>query len=146
MLVTSWRDNATLEVQNDLDGLVNASLPFATRMLEEHGEFFPYAIALDDSGERRMVASDPGKGDRPASTDVLSMLVVGLRGERDALRAVALVSDVRLAESDAVRVELEHRDGHAIAVFLPYTQKRLRRGIAFGDLTAGPGSVQVWSA
>jgi len=144
--VTSWRDSATPEAQDDLDGLVNAALPFATQLLEEHGEFFPYGVALDASGEARMVAGDPGQGEQPASLDVLATLVSGLRDQRDSLRAVALVSDVRLADSDAVRVELEHRDGHAMAVLLPYKKKRLRRGMDFGDLTAGPGSQQVWSS
>ena len=115
-------------------------------MLEEHGEFFPYGVALDACGEARMVAGEPGQGEQPASLDVLLTLVEGLRAERKSLRAVALISDVRLAESDAVRVELEHRDGHAIAVLLPYKKKRLRRGVDFGDLIATPGSQQVWSA
>jgi hypothetical protein len=144
--MTSWRDSATSEAQEDLDGLVNAALPFAAQMLEQHGEFFPYGVALDASGEVRMIAGDPGHGERPPSADVLSTLVAGLRSQRDDLRAAALVSDVRLADSDAVRVELEHRDGHAIAAFLPYKQKRLRRGIEFGDLSADSGSPQVWSA
>jgi len=61
------------------------------------------------------------------------------------LRAIALVTDVRLAESDAVRVELEHREGRALAVFLPYRKKRVRRGIEYGNLSAGPGTQQVWS-
>ena len=149
--VSSWRDSATQQAQDDLDdlddldGLVNASLPFAQQMLDEHGEFFPHAVALDETGDLRMIAGDPGQGEQPASASVLATLVDGLRRERASLRAVALVSDVRLADSDAVRVELEHRDGHTIAVVLPYKKKRLRRGVEYGDLNAGLGSAQVWS-
>ena len=91
MLVTSWRDSATPEAQDDLDGLVNEALPFATQMLEQHGEFFPYAVALHSSGESRLVAG-------------------------------------------------------AMAVFLPYKPKRLRRGIDFGDLSAASGTQQVWTS
>src|SRR5690606_29817717 len=98
-----------------------------------------------ESGEARMVAADPGEGERPASLDVLRALAQGLRTQRDGLRAVALVSDVRLSETDAVRVELEHREGQALAVFLPYNKKRLRRGVEYSDLTAGPGEPQVWA-
>jgi hypothetical protein len=58
---------------------------------------------------------------------------------------VALVSDVRLSDTDAVRVELEHREGQALAVFLPYKKKRMRRGVEYSDMTAGPGSRQVWA-
>lgn len=143
--MTSWRDGASQQAQDDLDGLVGVALPFAEQMLDEHGEFFPYAVALDESGDARMVAADPGGGEQPASLDVLATLIGGLRAERDGLRAVALVSDVRLSDSDAVRVELEHREGQAMAVFLPYKKKRMRRGVEYSDMTAGPGVPQVWA-
>ena len=143
--MTSWRDDASQQAQDDLDGLVGAALPFAEQMLDQHGEFFPYAVALDVSGEARTVAADPGGGEQPASLDVLATLTEGLRAERDGLRAVALVSDVRLSDSDAIRVELEHREGQALAVFLPYKKKRMRRGVEYSDMTAGPGAPQVWA-
>jgi hypothetical protein len=143
--VTSWRDNATQQAQNDLDELLNASLPFAQQMLEKHGEFFPYAVAITAFGETRLVAGDPGLGEQPTSAEVLHMLLGGLRAERDTLRAAAMVSDVRLSSSDAVRIEVEHQEGQAIVAFLPYGRKRLRTGIEYGDLTAGSGDRQVWT-
>lgn|SRR5690606_39076846 len=142
--MTSWRDGASEQAQDDLDGLVGAALPFAQQMLEQHGEFFPYAVALDESGEARMVAADPGMGEQPASLDVLAALASGLRSERDGLRAVALVSDVRLSDSDAVRVELEHREGQALAVFLPYKKRRLRKGVDYTEMSASAGNPQIW--
>lgn len=143
--MTSWREDASQQAQDDLDGLVGAALPFAEQMLDQHGELLPYAVALDEAGEARMIAADPGRGEQPAIVDVLGMLTEGLRAQRDGLRAVALVSDVRLSDSDAVRVELEHREGQALAVFLPYRRKRIRRGVEYFDMTAGPGSRQVWA-
>ena len=126
--MSSWRDSATQQAQDDLDRLVNAALQFAQQMLDQHGEFFPYGIALTADGEMAMVAADSGGSDRPASSDVLATLLDGFQRDRASLRATATVSDVRLSSSDAIRVELEHRDGHAMAVVLPYTKKRLRRG------------------
>jgi hypothetical protein len=114
-------------------------------MLEKHGEFFPYACALSSSDETKLVAGDPGEGDQPSSVEVLQVLVEGLRAERGTLRAAALVSDVRLAESDAIRVQVEHMEGQAITVLLPYRKKRLRRGVEFGESTAGQGDRQVWA-
>jgi hypothetical protein len=142
----SFRDSASQQVQDDLDGLMNAALPFAQRMLAEQGEFVPYGVARELDGETRMVAVDRGHGRPPTNSDLLVALVHRLRSERDSLRAVALVSDVHLAASDAIRVELEHREGHATAVFLPYTKKRLPRGVEFGDLEARLRTQQVWSA
>jgi hypothetical protein len=143
--VTSWRDSATQQAQDDLDGLLDASLPFAQEMLDKHGEFFPYALAVSASGETMQMAGDPGEGaSSPPSVAVLQTLVDGLRAVRDTLRASAVVSDVRLSDSDAIRVELEHAEGEAIVVLLPYRRKRLRRGIEYGETSASQGERQIW--
>jgi class 3 adenylate cyclase len=76
--------------------------------------------------------------------DVLNQLVGGLQEQAGNLRAAALVADVRAGTSDAVRVELEHRDGQAIRALLPYKRKRLRRGIDYGELVAAPGGQRFW--
>ena len=99
---------------------MNRAFPFAQQMLTTHGEFFRYTVGLGQSGDVRMFAADSGGDEHPLSTEVLQELVDGLRSERDALRAVAVTSDVRVSDSDAIRVELEHRDGLAIAVLLRY--------------------------
>lgn len=143
--MTSWRDAASQQAQDDLDGLLGSSLPFAQEMLDKRGEFYPYAAAITASDETRLIAGDPGEGEQPTSVAVIQVLVEGLRAERDTLRATAVVSDVRRSDSDAVRVELEHEEGHAIVAFLPYRTKRLRRGVEYGQVTAGPGELQVWS-
>ena len=143
--MTSWRDSASPQTQDDLDRLLDESLPFAQELLEKNGEFFPYAIALTASGELKHVAGDPGEGDQPSSVAVLQTLVEGLREEADTNRAAAVVSDVRLSDSDAVRVELEHSEGQAIVVLLPYRTKRLRRGIEYGETRASQGERQIWS-
>lgn len=140
----SWRDSASPQAQDDLDNLLNEALPFAQQMLDEHGEFFPYAVTTDAAGGIGMVAGDPGVGENPSSLDVLAVLVDGLRNARQSLRAVGLVSDVRLSSSDAIRVELEHVEGPAMAVVLPYATRRYRRGIDYGDLSAAASSPSVW--
>jgi hypothetical protein len=91
------------------------------------------------------VAGEPGLGEHPNSADILQLLVEGLRAQRDALRAAATVSDVRLSGSEAVSVEVEHEEGLAIAVLLPYRKKRLRGGIEYGETTAAPGGRKVWT-
>src|SRR5438105_40909 len=78
--------------------------------------------------------------------DVISTLVRGLQRDRGSLRAAAIAADVRTSDSDAVRVELEHRDGHAFQVLMPYKKERVRRGVEYGTLSAAPGRQQIWSA
>src|SRR6266508_6622053 len=102
-MTPSWREAASQEAQDDLDGLVNATLPFAQQMLERHGEFFPFAAAVTSDGTVELFGTDPGADDRPASRDVLNQLVGGLRDRVGNLRATALVADVWGGDSDAVR-------------------------------------------
>ena len=143
--MTSWRDSASRQSQDDFDGLLNVTLPFAQQMLAKGGEFYPFGAAVTATGETRLFAGDPGQGEHPASAEVLSTLLGGFRQTRADLRAVAICSDVRLTDSDAVRVELEHRDGHAMAVLMPYKKKRFGRGVEYGELRAGAADRQVWT-
>jgi hypothetical protein len=144
--MTSWRETTSQQAQEDLDALLELTLPFAQQQLAEHGEFFPFAAAVGADGTPRLIAADPGLGERPTSRDVLDQLVGGLREQAGDIRAAALVADVRVGESDAARVELEHRDGQAICVLLPYKRRRLRCGVDYGELGAAPGQPRIWSS
>lgn len=140
----SWRDSASAETQTDMDRLLNLALPFAQQMLAKHGEFFPYAVAIDDDGHEQMVAGHPG-GEQPPSADVLSVLYDGLQARANAQRAAAVVADVKLREqgTDAIRVVLEHRDGVALAVFLPY--RKTSSGIDYGQIQATASKPRIWA-
>ena len=61
--MTSWRKAASQQAQDDLDGLLNATLPFARQMLEKRGEFAPFGANVDEADETKMVAADPGVGE-----------------------------------------------------------------------------------
>lgn len=143
--VTSWRDSASQQVQDDLDGLLNEVLPFAQQFLAEYGEFYPYGAAVTSDGETIIVGGDPDQGDHPSTDDVLQAVVSGLRENRDNLRAVAMVSDFRLADTDGVRVELEHREGQSMAVVLPYRRRRFPRGVEYGEMQADQGDRKIWT-
>lgn len=119
-------------------------MPFAEEMVSKHGEFYPYAVVLDLTGQPSMQAGDPRLGDKPSSDEVLATLVDDLRRRRHALRAVALVSDVRLEHSDAIRVETEHVEGIALMALLPYSKTR-RRDVEYGELFAVEGTRRVWN-
>lgn len=142
--MTSWRDGATQQSQDDLDGLLNVTLPFARQMLAKRGEFYPFGAAVTVDGETRLLADAPGQREHPASGDVRASLLDAMRREREEFRAIAVCSDVRLPDSDAIRVDLEHREGHAMAVLLPYKKKRLARSVEYQDLRAGTTDKTVW--
>jgi hypothetical protein len=142
--MASWRDAASQQAQDDLDGLLNAALPFAQQMLDKHGEFFPFAVAVDVHSDTRMIMGDPDLGERPPSAEVLSTILEELQRNREKFRAIARVSDVRAADSDAVRVEVEHSEGPSMAVLLPYRKRRLRSGVEYGSLEATVAAPAVW--
>jgi hypothetical protein len=141
----SWRDDTPAEIQDDLDRLTDEALQAAQHLLDESGEFYPFAVCLDDDGSSRIVAAYDGD-EHPPSRDVLELLYRGIAQERDGIRAAAVVAMVVVEGGDAVQAEVEHRDGGpAIAVFLPFSRKRLRRGLEYGDLAAAPGERHVWT-
>lgn len=145
--MASWRDNASLQAQNDLDGLLDAALGFAQQQLDTHGEFFPYAVAIGADDQAEMIAARPDPAEEhPRSLDVIDACLGALTDRRDNIRAGAVVADVRLPElgSDAIQVELEHVEGQALTVLLPYTKKRLRRGIDYGPIRAQAGTPRIW--
>lgn len=153
-----WRETASQQCQDDLDGLLDMTLQFARQMLETHGEFYPFGAAMSTDGQPGYLAADPGENDHPDKVEVLALMVGGLRDNRALYRAVAMCSDVRLhravdvnssdvllPDSDAVRFELEHQEGVALAVFLPYKKKRFGRGVEYGEFRAVTADRQVWS-
>ena len=143
--MSGWRDSASAQSQADLDGLVNAALPFATKLLDERGEFFPFGVVVTTEGATELFGADPGLGERPPSSEVQAHIVEGFRLSRDRLRATAACADVRLPDTDAVMVAVEHLEGPVLTVFLPYQKKRFGRSIQYGDLRASAGQRQVWA-
>lgn len=71
--MSSWRDAASAESQEDMDNLFNEAPVFAKTMLAKSGEFFPYALAVTQDGETKMVAGYTGS-ERPPSAEVLTLL------------------------------------------------------------------------
>ena len=142
--MATWRDQASEQAQADLDGLLNVVLPFAQKMLSDNGEFFPFGAIVTNEGRSELVAADPGLGERPPSASVLDGLLRSFRAKRDQTRATAACADVHREDTDAVMVALEHLEGVALNVFLPYKKKRFRGGLEFGAINASTGTRQVW--
>ena len=143
--MTSWRASTSQQAQDDLDDLLSAVLPFATRSLEKYGEFFPFAATVATDGEVRLVGADPGDGEHPNSSDVLTLLREGITADRDSLRAAAYVADVLVEGSDTVLVQLEHREGTALEVLVPYARSRFRKTLKTGGLSVQAGERYAWA-
>jgi hypothetical protein len=142
--MVSWRDTASAEAQDDFDQLFDAVLPFAEQTLSRYGELLPFGAAVSTDGKVILLAADSGPGEHPPSAAVLDTLHVGARASADRQRAVAFVADVRADGADAIQVELEHRQGASLVLVVPYTRRRLRRTITFGETRGSPGPARIW--
>jgi hypothetical protein len=123
-----------------MDSLLDVLMTFAVETLKRQGEFYPFAGFLPAEGGPELLAVAM-EDERPRSSDMNAELENALRTlVQEGARAGAIATDVRLPESDgdAIRVHVEHVQGDAVDVFMPYTKKMLR-GFDFGDLFAGAG-------
>jgi len=109
-------------------------------MLESQGAFYPYAVKLTEAGETEM-ATAPG-----GSEDTLVSLQEALAGQRSGLRSAAVVAAVHLQslESDAIRVDIEHRDGAALTIVIPYTRTKLRKKVERGEMQSMVVEPKIW--
>jgi hypothetical protein len=138
------------EPTDEIQELLNFLLPYAERMLNQHGEFYPYAAALDVDGELNAVGADLGD-DSPDVGELLVALHEGLRerAAEGAIRASGIAADVTLTDpdsgetTDAVQVELDHADADAVDIFVPYETEG--ESIKFGELVAAEGREPVFA-
>jgi len=145
--MSPWRDSASQQAQNDLDELLNASLGFAQVQLAEHGEYFPYAMVIGRNDRSELISVRPRTTDEtPSSEEVIASCRAAVRERRNELRAVAFVYEVRLVDSgDAIQVDLEHAEGSALTVHLPFVNCRSANSVEYGQLSASMGISRTWS-
>ena len=72
--MASWRDSASQQTQEDLDDLLGSTLDLAQHQLRTRGEFYPFAMTVNTSGERETVAVDI-PNDHPMSSEVITTLI-----------------------------------------------------------------------
>jgi hypothetical protein len=136
---------------DEIQELLNVLLPQAERMLAEHGEFYPYAVALDSGGEIAAVTPEVEDEEHPDVTEVLVTLHQGLREQaaEGVIRASGIAADVTLTDpdtgetTDAVQVELDHAEADPVDIYVPYESGG--DGVKFGELVAAQGREPVFT-
>ena len=137
------------EASDDLDALLDHLLTNAVEQLEAEGDFHPFAAAIDEDGELRMVGMEP-ETDEPSPQEIVDQLVASLAAaaERGEIRAAAVCANVTLpgegGEAEAALVQLEHRDDDPVDIALPYELHGDH--IHTGELVAGVGKRRVFPA
>jgi hypothetical protein len=127
--------------RDELDALLDPLLNFAQEMLRTKGEFLPFGATMTNEGQVSLTAADTGE-ERPESQVVIELLASGMRTQANAghIRAAGICYDSRFTpgggeKTDAIAVSLEHRQGDAALVMLPYSKGRFS-GLKFGQLVA----------
>lgn len=123
--------------KQEAEALMQAALPFAQKMLREHGEFFPYGAALLPDGKIGSVAAQPDNNQRPTSKEIIDLLSDAFRAgaAKGNYRATAIVANIvavppgKTERSDAIVVQLDHVSGYSVSVVFPYVRA------ANGELT-----------
>jgi hypothetical protein len=113
--------------KDEATDLMNMLVPFAEKMLREHGEFYPYGGTMMSDGSMTMTGAYNGN-EHPNSKDVIDMMVAAFKEEAHAgkYKATGIVYDVRTVppgateKTDAIAVRLDHRSGYSVVVMIPY--------------------------
>ena len=67
------QERAAMSPKEEAESLMNEGIPFATQMLQEHGEFFPYGYAMRRDGEILSIAAHDGT-EQPPSQELIELL------------------------------------------------------------------------
>ncbi|RBY96530.1 hypothetical protein DQ237_07800 [Blastococcus sp. TF02-8] len=133
-------------VRQDVTRLRSAALDAAVTSLERRGGFFPLGLSVDSAGrlEYHLTGSAAARLSPMAAIEVVER---SLLATRDELRAVALVMDITWLGSDAVRVDLEHRDCEGqLRIRTPYSLGRrlFGRTVTLGESDESHAEPRIW--
>ena len=145
--MSNWRDTASDEVQDDFDRLAEVTIAAARNFLDQNGDFIPFPMVVKSDGELALIGLEQPETPTPPDPQEVIAGIVGLfRDRRDSIRALAVGSDVEVpAEAtDAIEVRLEHRDGIAITILVPYQIDSLDDTYLYDEPRIQPGDRIIW--
>jgi hypothetical protein len=145
--MTNWRDGASDEVQDDFDRLAEVTIAAARNFLDHNGDFIPFPMAIKADGELALIGLEqPVTQTVPDVLEVLKGIETLFRDRRDSIRALAIGSDVQVPEeaTDAIEVRLEHRDGLAVTVIVPYQIDPLDDTYIYDEPRIQEGDRVIW--
>jgi hypothetical protein len=139
----AWRDDISEGAQGDLDTVFSQAAMLAQTLLMRNREFFPFAATISAKGAVGLSTPIPDAA-TPTVHDVIESIVAELKTGKAGTRAYAITALARTPEGgEAVRIELEHKEGIALVIGLPVVRSE-SGAISFGDMRALPGSRLVW--
>jgi hypothetical protein len=143
----NWRKGASEEVQDDFDRLAEVTIAAARNFLDQGGDFIPFPMVIKSDGELALIGLEqPITPTVPDVLEVMSGIVQLFRDRRDSIRALAVGSDVQVPSeaTDAIEVRLEHRDGLAITLIVPYQIDSLDDTYIYDEPRVQAGDRLIW--
>jgi hypothetical protein len=145
--MSGWRDGASEEVLDDFDRLAEVTLAAARSFLDLEGQFLPFPMAIKTDGVLAPIGLEqPKPATAPDIEGVMDGLVALFRERRGSIRALAIAADVLIPGEmmDAIEVRLEHSDGTAITVLVPYTIDALDDSYLYDEPRISAGDRLIW--
>jgi hypothetical protein len=125
----------TEKAMNDIEKLLDSTIPFVEELIIKHGEFFPLASAIKTNDIVVQVGTYD-RDERPLSDKLIVDLKRALRAKRNDYKTIAIFYDVRVVDpdskvkTDAIAVFVETKnDVSAFTFYYPYSltnDKQLR--------------------
>jgi hypothetical protein len=139
-----------MSAKQESEALMNALLPLAEKLLQQHGEFYPYGGYIKPDGTVVEVGASDPDSDHPKSKDLIYVLRDSLHdlALRNQCKAVAIVFAVTVTlpnsdlKSDAIQVCVEHSDGYSAEVFFPYELSENK--VLYGKIFAQQGKADIF--
>ncbi len=143
--MTSWPDSAALQVRTDLEDLLRAATGFATNKLAKHGDFPPFAAGIKRDGGIKLVGTQSviPEDEVPKNLDLEALCWSAMMHKRDYLCAAAVVTHP--AGRHEIQIALEHNDGVALTVMLPFKRTRFTHTVSLGDPVMTSRPAQIWA-
>jgi len=137
-----------MSAKEESTALMNATIPFAKQLLEKDGEFRPYGGYLKVDGTIVDVGLEIE--DHLLAADVVSIYLDRFRemSKDEMIAAFALVFMVNItcpngSRSDAIQVNVDHREGYSAEVLYPYTIEA--NEVDYGAMFAQKGTGQMFT-
>lgn len=127
----------------DFDDLTKRVLEVAEARIRLHGDFAPLGLCLPHEGGFNRLTESVGDP-RAAGAPGVEQIEAAARAESYGLRATAIASPARDGRSNLIRLVLEHQDGVASEVLVPFTRTRFWKQVTLGPATVRSIAPTVW--
>ncbi|HST71565.1 hypothetical protein [Kocuria sp. U4B] len=143
----AWRQRVSKDAQETIDTMMAHVQAVAEEQLGRYGAFPAFLVTARKDGEYELDALAPEQLEQLAPEAALEALRAKAAQLRDEVLCAGVAFPVTLPDRSgqtAVAVELEHREGEALMVVLPYRVKGAERSVGFGDASVDPATRWLW--